>query len=281
MSADNEHARFAHDWLSLREPADHAARDAALTARAARWLSAFEGVHTIVDLGSGRGSNLCYLAPRLPGPQRWRLIDHDPKLLARAKGLAGAITDREQRAVEVTTETLNLTDTQLETALAGARLVTAAALFDLVTEAWIERVSRVCAQGNAAALCVLSVDGMIEFAPSDRDDRFVSDLLRAHQRRDKSFGAALGVEAPTVLERCFRARGYAVHEGASIWHIDARTHTLGCALIDGWRDAACEQSARDRAPITAWAKRRQRALCAGALRIDVGHRDLFATPPGG
>ena len=36
----------------------------------------------LVDLGTGRGSNVRYLAVRLPGPQEWLLIDEDPKAIA-------------------------------------------------------------------------------------------------------------------------------------------------------------------------------------------------------
>ena len=36
------------------------------------------------DLGSGTGSMVRWLAPRLPGPQHWVLHDRDPDLLAAA-----------------------------------------------------------------------------------------------------------------------------------------------------------------------------------------------------
>lgn len=278
MNNDNAHARFTDDWLSLREPVDHAARDASLTARTTRWLHAHTGPHTIVDLGSGRGSNLRYLAPRLTGPQRWRLLDHDADLLAQATLDAATLTDVDGQAIAITAETRDLADATLEAALVGARLVTAAALFDLVTEAWIARLARACTSENAAALFVLSVDGGIEFSAADGGDAFVIDLLRAHQRRDKSFGAALGVDAPEVLARCFRACDYAVYTAASVWRIDVHTQALGCALITGWRDAACEQSPGDHPCITEWADRRQRALCSGDLGIAVSHQDLFAMP---
>lgn len=279
MSTDNAHARFADDWLSLREPVDHAARDARLTTRTAQWLKQRSGAHTIVDLGSGRGSNLRYLAPRLPGPQRWRLIDHDTGLLEQALRDTDTLVDAEGQPIEAAAQPRDLTDTTLESALDGARLVTAAALFDLVTEAWIERLSHACAQRGAAALFVLSVDGSIDFTPGDSDDAWVAGLLQAHQRRDKSFGAALGIEAPQVLSRCFGAQGYAVQTAASVWQIDTQTRALGCALIAGWRDAACEQSPDDHRRITTWAERRQRALCARELHISVSHYDMFAAPP--
>ena len=44
---------FSADWLALREPADHAARDGDLLAAAAQVAGA-----VIVDLGCGTGSTL-------------------------------------------------------------------------------------------------------------------------------------------------------------------------------------------------------------------------------
>src|SRR5258708_28310219 len=73
-------------WLALREPADTAARSATrdmlagLTAGILR--GGDEGPLRIVDLAAGTGSNLRYLATRLPVPQEWLLVDHNPVLLA-------------------------------------------------------------------------------------------------------------------------------------------------------------------------------------------------------
>ena len=57
-------------WLQLREPADAAARSDGLTRTIADALATGETVQ-VLDLATGTGSNLRYLAPRLPGRQRW------------------------------------------------------------------------------------------------------------------------------------------------------------------------------------------------------------------
>ncbi|MGD8498218.1 MAG: class I SAM-dependent methyltransferase, partial [Chromatiales bacterium] len=56
---------FSPDWLALREPLDARARSAALVDRLR--AQAPRGPRRILDLGSGTGSNLRYLAPRLGG----------------------------------------------------------------------------------------------------------------------------------------------------------------------------------------------------------------------
>src|SRR5262245_56207571 len=71
------------NWLGLREPADTAARSTDLTHLIADKLPRDRTIR-IVDLGTGTGSNVRYLASRLAGPQEWLVVDRDPALLAEA-----------------------------------------------------------------------------------------------------------------------------------------------------------------------------------------------------
>src|SRR5262249_54422691 len=68
------------NWLALREPADAVARSERLTNEIAAALGHHHRLN-ILDLASGPGSNLRYLAPRLPRPQRWLVVDRDPVVL--------------------------------------------------------------------------------------------------------------------------------------------------------------------------------------------------------
>ena len=77
-----EPVRAGADWLALREPADAAARSTELVDEL-RADSCPGRPLRIHDLGCGTGSMARWLAPRLPGPQRWVLHDRDAELLAR------------------------------------------------------------------------------------------------------------------------------------------------------------------------------------------------------
>ena len=70
---------FSSTWLTLREPADAAARAAGLVDQLA-----LTPPLVIRDLGCGTGSLGRWLAPLLPGPQHWILQDRDPALLDHA-----------------------------------------------------------------------------------------------------------------------------------------------------------------------------------------------------
>ncbi|MES1925503.1 class I SAM-dependent methyltransferase [Salinisphaera sp. T31B1] len=278
------HDRFAGDWLALREPADHVARAAGPTAAAAQWLAAHTcGTRHIVDLGCGRGSNLRYLAPRLPGPQHWRLVDHDAGLLARALASASELRDADGRPVALEPRARDLRG-DCDSLVGDARLVTAAALFDLVDRGWVDRLVEVCAQRHAAVLFTASVDGRIMFEPTedrpvdDSDDAFVLELLSAHQHRDKGFGGALGPDAPAALIDALETAGYTVLAEPGDWRLDRAGAPLAAALLAGWRDAAIEQAPDEAGRLTAWARRRTAEIARGQTQLTVGHRDLFAAP---
>lgn len=280
----SEHDHFALDWLALREGADHRSRAVLPETRATAWLERRALAHSdralrIVDLGSGTASNARYLAPRLPGPQHWRLIDHDATLLAQARARGAGLTDRTGRPVALEPRIESLVPESLAEQVGDADLVTASALFDLVSAAWIEALAEACAAAGAAVLFTLSVDGCIEFVPEDGDDDFLLDQLAAHQTRDKGLGTALGHRAPGVLEHAFTAGGYCVECAPADWRLTgARDAALARALVDGWAAAAREQAPRAQARIEAWAQRRIAQIQAANASIVVGHVDLFAAP---
>lgn len=274
---------FAADWLSLREPADHAARSPQLLERLQHHLQQRRSLR-IVDLGCGHGSNLRWLAPRLPAPQRWLLVDHDPALLEWVRERSA---ERPPAAgLEIETRQTDLADSDLEF-LAEQDLVTASALFDLVSEDWLKRLARACRRHQSAALLALSVTGDWCFLDadqgrlSDAEDRFVRDQFNLHQGRDKGLGAALGPAAAQVLPRVFAAHGFAVDTRPSDWLLPAGhalALRLGPPLLQGWRDAAVEQAPDAAARIDRWHDRRRGELLAGALGLRVGHVDVLALP---
>ena len=163
-------ACFDANWLALRRTADSAARAPELEAHAADWLrqrrmaTAPARPLRLLDLGSGSGANPCHLAPRLPGLQQWTLIDHDAGLLARAQAACAGLHDADGGSVDVITRCLDLARIDAHM-LAGADLVCASALLDLVDAAWLDRLADACTAAGSALLVTLSVDGNWRFVP--------------------------------------------------------------------------------------------------------------------
>ncbi len=286
MAAPVDAAHFSADWLASREALDARSRSRTLTRFAADWLAARPGVHRLVDLGAGSGSNLRFLAPRLPGPQRWRLVDQDGELLAHARRTRVQDAGGERVAVSLDRRHLAPVGGAL---LGEADLVVASALCDLVSRDWAVALVDRCAARGQALLITLSVDGDWGFldtagARADTvDDAVVRGLVQAHQRRDKGLGAALGGEAPGLLAALLEAAGYRVASADTPWCLpsgEPATQPVAEALVAGWYAAAREQAPEQAERLMQWHAHRQAQLAAGEVGVTVGHRDLFAAPPG-
>ena len=250
---------FDEAWLALREPIDHAARSRSL---AARFAAAQGPAPYVVDLGAGSGSNLRYLAPLLPPAQRWLLVDHDPALLAaaahaRTAGNVGC------RAMDLAREL---------PAVPGRTGVTAAALLDLTSAAWLDQFARWC--GDAPVLIALSVDGGLAWQPEDRDDDAIREHFFAHQRANKGFGPALGPAAAAHLTRRLEAAGRRVFLERSDWRLGPPEAPLLGAMLEGIIAVVADIAGP--AACARWATLRRRQLAAGDLRLTVGHVDLLA-----
>ena len=84
---------FSPDWLALREPSDHRARDGFLTMALADRLQSKPLVR-VVDLGCGTGSNIRATYAALGREQHWTLVDYDARLLAAARLTLQAWADK-------------------------------------------------------------------------------------------------------------------------------------------------------------------------------------------
>ncbi|MDG3039738.1 class I SAM-dependent methyltransferase [Roseicyclus marinus] len=249
---------FSADWLALRDPADRAARDVALARRAA---AAAGPAPLIVDLGCGTGATWRALSPVLPEGARWRFVDNDPALLAIAAAAAGDSAE---------TVMADLADLD-SLPLAGATLVTASALLDLVSAEW---VAGLVARLGVPFYAALSYDGRMSWTPEDPRDAAITAAFNRHQTGDKGLGRALGPEAADHAVRVFEAAGFTVTLADSPWQLGPDMAALQRELCDGIAAAAAETGLSD---ATAWSH--ARSAGAAASRCLIGHLDLLALPP--
>jgi len=292
---------FSADWLRLREPFDRAARQdlaaaLGLPASLARWRGRSRGqALTVVDLACGHGANLRALAPVLGGAQHWRLVDHDPALLAAVPDALAEwarlkhyhfMPEGAEKAIAISGPNFHATVACQRIDLARdlasldfgeAPLVTASALLDLVSATWLNSLIVQASAANAAMLFGLTVDGRTAWAPADPDDALVHGLFTQHQCRDKGFGPALGPQAAAHAMQQMARAGFATQQTQTDWHIDgALAPQMLRAMLDGMSAAALEQECAAREAVRAWQARRIAAT--SGTHLQVGHVDLLATP---
>jgi len=272
---------FGADWLSLREPVDHRSRAEELIGPlAGAWIAG--GWRHAVDLGSGTGSNVRYLAPRLPVPQSWILVDHDPTFLDRVV-LPPEADDAVYLTGDLAREGL--------AAIESADLVTASALLDLVSEAWLDRVVQASVAGRRGVLFTTSYDGVVSWRSVDGggpdaadggvhpDDGWIRDLVNRHQMRDKGLGPALGPRAAGWARSRFEAHGYRTWLVPSPWRLGSEDTRLAELLVEGWVEAGCAEDPDGASRVRAWGVDRMARIRSGAFHLTVGHLDLLALPP--
>jgi hypothetical protein len=277
---------FSAEWLALREPADHAALNpevrAALSAR-------FAGAPEIrvMDLGCGAGSNLRGTFAALPDRQFWTLVDYDPKLLAAARDRLGSWADtasaegdglkltKDGKTLVVAFRQADLSGGDLAALFAGRHLITAAALFDLVSVTRIEAVAAAIAASGQTFMTALTYDGHTRWTPAHPADAAIRDSFNAHQKSDKGFGPAAGPGGASALAKAFYNRGYRVLRGTSPWIVDGRYGRLRAELDRGFADAAKETGRVEASTVEDWIAARLTAPNAVSV---IGHEDLLAVP---
>jgi hypothetical protein len=269
--------RVSREWLALREPADAAARARDLVEclgdkrpETGRWV--------IHDLGGGSGAMGRWLAPRLPGPQHWVVHDRDGELLAvAAANPPGAAAD----GAGVTVETRRSDIIRLASGeLAGATLITASALLDMLTADELSELVAACAGPGCPVLIALSVVGRVEMTPPEPLDRRLAVAFNAHQRRQTERGRLLGPDAVAFAADAFRRRGAEVLVRDSPWQLGAEHAELAAAWLIGWVAAACEQEEGLTASAGPYSRRRRAQLADGGLTVTVHHADLLVVPDG-
>jgi len=267
--------RVRREWLDLRERADGAARARDLVEHLVRATPASDR-WTIHDLGCGTGAMGRWLAPLLPGAQHWILHDRDVDLLEIALGgPPGAAAD----GATVTVEARRSDITRLgPDDLAGASLITASALLDILAEDELARLVAVCTGAGCPTLLTMCVSGRVEIAPPDPLDGRVAIAFDAHQRRRTDRGRLLGPDAVTLAAEEFRGLGADVIIRPSAWLLTASQDDLLAEWFTGWVAAGCEQQVELAAEADGYTRRRLAQATAGQLTATVDHADILVLP---
>jgi hypothetical protein len=151
--------------------------------------------------------------------------------------------------------------------------VTAAALFDLVSAAWIERFVAAVARAKAVFYTALTHSSIAAWSPVHPLDGAMAAAFESHFGSDKGFGPSAGSEATALLAQAFERAGYHVERRDSPWQLGNADRNLIAELAQGWANAVLETGKISAADVAAWLAERQRSgTCV------VGHEDLLAIP---
>jgi hypothetical protein len=216
-------------------------------------------------------------------------LDHDRELLRLAlthlelwkpgvrKG--GRLTlSVEEHSIDVRTEEVDLA-LGLENIFADSPdLVTAAALFDLVSVDWIERLADALAARRMPLYTTLIYNGEDRGDPTHSLDAAMTAALHVHQHRDKGFGPAAGPDAIDALRKAFDARNYSLRIAPSPWRLDDGDSAMLTMLGAGVATAVMETGLVSAHDIAAWRRFHMPEGRWQGVAWTVGHADLLAVP---
>lgn len=266
-------AQVSPEWLLLRADVDDRSRSSELARDTAALLPA--GRQVIHDLGSGSGAMMRWLAPRLPGPQRWVLHDADAGILEHRDPTPAIDSFGRPVLGRSSVEELAGIDAA---ALADATLVVASALLDVITFAEARTVVDACVELRVPVFFSLTVSGRVELEPADELDDAFAVAFNAHQRREADGRRMLGPDAAGVITDMFRSAGWHVRTASTPWRLGPADADLVAEWLDGWLAAAVEQESSLGALAEGYRTTRLTQLAAGGLRVTVDHEDVLAWP---
>jgi len=266
---------FSIEWLNLREASDHRARDKNLLKNAVDWLNNLQTKErVIVDLGSGTGSTIRCLqrfTTQLPSIQ-WRLVDNDPEVLAEA-------IDRHSNDYSVESFLVDLSETQ-KLPLDSVSMITASALFDLVSENFIQELCQLVKGKNdyrpVGLYSALNYNGCIKWTPSHPLDAAILVNFNTDQRRDKGFGPALGPDASDFLQSQFNVTKFQCLKANSPWLLDSGDYLITESLINGISEVALQTDGLTNSDVLSWKAFRIKNMRAGSCFL--GHTDILVLP---
>lgn len=250
---------------------------------------------TIVDLGSGTGSNCLYFFEKFPSRQHWIFIEQEEKVSQYALTRLGIEADKkgyeiihngsslelnkEDRNIKIEYITgsflnlVNLVD------LDKVDLVMASAVFDLISFAQFVEFGSVLLEKKLPLLTTLNYAEMNFDSDAPSDVLFI-EKYESFMNRQQEFGKAMGKKCPRILVDFFQKQEAQVEYGPSIWKLEGESAQVMNHHLLNFMEAASNQmieEEEERVLFKDWITSKRESVEEGILNTYVQYYDLFVT----
>jgi len=281
-------------WLDHRFNCDAEARNANIEKKFLEFFEDRDSL-TVVDAGSGTGSNFQYYFEKFPNQQEWTFIDCEGPLLnacreklyrfAKKKNYefieqngSVCIKDGAKQAL-VKMSQGKLENVEHLTDLKQTDVVTANALFDLLS---YDQFDTFACKLSAYNVCLMATLNYYEtsFLPYDEEDgRFVR-YFHTHMTRPQGFGSAMGPNCTEEMLDLLTEHQMLVEQEGSQWHLKRYDTTMHHYLLHFFEHALRDLnlSPAEIIDLEEWLEAKKKMSHDHKLEIIVDHSDIFAYP---
>ncbi len=250
---------------------------------------------TIVDLGSGTGSNCLYFFEKFPEQQKWIFIETQENVSQYAlKRLSKSATEKGYKAVQkenkltLTKEERNISIEYITASfldlvdlvnLDEVDLVMASAAFDLISFPQFIQFGSVLLEKKLPLLTTLNYAEM-NFDSEEPTDVFCIEKYESFMNRPQEFGKAMGKKCPRILVDFFQKQEANVEVGSSTWRLEGEPAKAMNFHLLNFMEAAAIQMIEDedeQVLFEKWINGKRKLTNDGQLNTYVQYYDLFVS----
>jgi len=282
---------FETNWLDRRYHYDNAARDKKVEKACLKYLQNKSSV-TILDIGSGTGSNCLYFLEKMPAIQNWIFVEHDERLSKYAldrikkqvtktgysiKEESQKLTlQKENRQIEISYITDSFLDLDKKVDLSTVDLVTAGAVFDLLSFKQFVDIASIILENEIALLATMNYAEM-NFSPVEASDVLFIEKYEKHMSRPQEFGKAMGKDCSRSLVKFFRKHQKDIVYGASVWRLNGEEEETHRCLFQFMKSAVTEMLDEEEHTqlFSKWLYLKKELAAEGKLETSIQHYDIF------
>jgi len=190
---------FNNNWLKLRESVDKKSRNLKIIELINKKFNSYNSV-SIIDLGTGAGSNYNYLKPKLKFYQNWLFTDisiNSMNYFKQNLNLSKKIITTKFQIFDVIKD---LDKIKFQT----FDIVTGSAFLDILPRNWFYRFHKFNSK-TEIILFALNYNGNFKFFPKHKYDKNIVNLFNKDQKTDKGIGdKAVGPDCSSLINNTFK-----------------------------------------------------------------------------
>ena len=156
-------------------------------------------------------------------------------------------------------------------------IISYSAALDLMSKSSIKEAIKRVNNLNAIYFS-LCFNGIVKWTPANTFDKYILSFFNKHQRRDKGFGAALGLQSIDFVNRYSIKQGMKVNTKNSPWIVNNKTNKdktfMNRYLLD-IKKALFHMEGIDKDILRKWYKDKKSDIEKKSIKLYVGHQDML------